>query len=108
MLIKTTIQSQSYSKIQLLIYRFWQILTTSFYQVIYIKYLFQGNNPGFFIKLLHKRKLIQFEPKFFKFKEFILSAYDMMLSAVADFPRIEYKIYPELQFQDDYLKVITF
>ncbi|KAK9511585.1 hypothetical protein O3M35_000215 [Rhynocoris fuscipes] len=65
-----------------------------------------GKNPGFFIRLLQKKKLIQFEPKFIKFREVIMAAYDLMLSAVADIPRIEYKIYKDLHFEDNFLKPV--
>ncbi|XP_073981598.1 dynein axonemal heavy chain 7-like isoform X2 [Rhodnius prolixus] len=72
----------------------------------YTKFLVElaKSNRWFLIKLLHKDDVIQFEPDFPSFKQYLLEAYDLMLNAVADFPRIEYKIFLDLRFEDNYLK----
>lgn len=63
------------------------------------------SNPGFEISILQRNKLIQFEPSFAKFQEVILRVYDKMIEAVSNLPRLETKLYIDLEDSPKELKV---
>lgn len=63
------------------------------------------SNPGFEIGILQRNKLIQFEPTFSKFREVILRVYDQMIEAVSNMPRLETKLYIDLEDSRKELKV---
>lgn len=64
------------------------------------------SNPGFEISILQRNKLIQFEPSFSKFLEVILQVYDQMIEAVSNIPRLETKLYVDLENTVHELRVI--
>lgn len=63
-------------------------------------------NPGFEISILQRNKIIQFEPSFSKFQEVILRVYDQMIQAVSSIPRLETKLYIDLEDTIQELRVI--
>lgn len=74
----------------------------------YTKFIFdiRGTNPGFSIKLIHKNKLLLFDPPFPSFEELILQAYDIMIESILDVPRLEHTLYMDLDDDVQYLSVI--
>lgn len=63
------------------------------------------SNPGFEISILQRNKIIQFEPSFAKFHEVVLRVYDQMIEAVSRIPRLETKLYIDLEDTPKELRV---